>query len=968
MDAKQFAEHKKNCKKCNRQDLLILPVLQEIAPKESRSPELSGKFSVEEDILLNKNTNLIYTLRLVRPGFLYVYDSIQKTRDGRPNPWQGYIVSNLGNLTPYTAWRCKPNMDEPPPCDPYNCGMLARCISIKNPEVPRKIWIGFSDTMWTMPVFDKNEKKTERERHMRTFDVGQWWTSQTHDHACSLDQCKNHVLEMAQGVDTKCLEYSTIPLNLPGSVFDANAMLQRVNEERAKKGESLYPLEYPVPQEKVGLLMQEMVRLKIVPSRTDPFMQTLSAEKQLLLAAERVMGEKNKHRAAVVALNDPAGILRDLAVYMDYKHAKFEANLLESNNFQRKFYIASAIKGLETAVKNNVLEVIDEVAHSEPVALMPITGGATFGYGMKVHSSNIYNDPARLKALQDRKWERCSKKFDPAAIENTQNEYNEKLAEFDKANIVPLAHAWVSWFKSKRYVACMECNHDANDLGSGIDYAKNVSLCLGACQNKLPVIGEILEQLEADVTDHTKVLSRALMLNQDAFAKEVQNAFSIIKDDIDISDQLNNWGSAISAIDAFYDKAMKNTTLMSARNHILSLLTGQIIGAALNLMEPAITKGPVPKWLAKLGLAARMPIIRLELVGTIGEIADFLADHYAKYTKGVDKNLLRKSFEMKLQGSYKKPGAKKITIYAGVDEAKMTKEVAAAKNAAAKEAAVNSNVRVTTSRQRTPLHKGIDVLEFHTTDVVYRNKNPHTLEAFSRSKTTGTVVLPTAANIITAGLSIWMLNSATSVLTDELKNSGATQKQINEAYMSFVGVTALSLNSLGEAVEKMVAAAPKLAMFAPALSDRTWRFLKVGTKGLGGVGGGIIAVMDFREARKALANNQTGLAIAYFTVTLAGGIPAGLLLASVVAPVFGFTAVGALASAAYAAVAWPLLVIGVVGALCVLYFTDSQMEAWLGKCIFGNHTEKFSSLDEEVKGLRALGFDVSLPEKAAGAK
>jgi len=963
MDAKQFAEHKKNCEQCNRHGLLILPVLQEIAPIESRAPKLSGPFNVAENIPLDEKTNTIYTLRMVRPGFLYVYDPIQKTRDGRPNPWQGYIVSNLGFLTPYTAWQCNPNMDEPPPCDPYNCGMLARCISIRNPEKPREIWIGFSDTKWTMDVLKENEKAAVRNRHMRRFDVGQWWASQTHDHACQLNQCKNHVLEMAQNVDTNCLEYSTIPLNTPRPVLDVNAMLKRVNEARAKKGEPPHPtISYPVAQDKAGLLLHEFPRLGIPVSPTDPIFQARPPETQLLLAAERVMGEENKHKAAVVALEDPAGILMELAVYMDYRHGQFESKLMGTNEFGRKFYIASAITGLENAVKNNVLAAIEETAHSKPVALTPFTGGVTFNYGLHAQAHDIYYDNERLKAIQDDKWKKYAKKFDPDAIKTTREEYNNKLADFDQANIAPLAAVWVKWFKSERYVASMECNHDSKNQDSGVAYTQLVSLCVGGCQNKLPVIKELIAQLQAGATDLTQVLSRAFVFNQDAFATAVESAVAQVGSEADLEKQVNNWGKAISEVDALYDTAMKNTTLMSTRNDALSRLTGQVIGAALNLMDPAIAKGPVPKWLAKLGLAARMPIVKIELVGTVSEIADMLADHYAKFVKGADKRLLRKSFELRLQKSYKKPGVQKITVYAGVDETKMANALKNAGDSAQKTAAVSSNARLIPSWQRGLRQNQIPVSEFSSADAILMNKSPNTVEVFSRSKTTGKVVLPAAAGIITAGLNIWMLNSAGEVLLSTAKNDGATPAQINEARASFVGVSALSLYGMSEAVETMAKAAPRLARFAPGLFVKYGTFLKFATRGVGAVGGGIIAVVDFKEAVKAVNNEQYGLAAAYFLTAASGIVPAVLLAISVVAPILGFAAFGAAAygllSAAW--VFWPLLIIALAGGILWMIFTDDDMEAWLGKCIFGKYSEKFRSLDEEVKGLRKLGFDASI--------
>jgi len=250
-----------------------------------------------------------------------------------------------------------------------------------------------------------------------------------------------------------------------------------------------------------------------------------------------------------------------------------------------------------------------------------------------------------------------------------------------------------------------------------------------------------------------------------------------------------------------------------------------------------------------------------------------------------------------------------------------------------------------------------------STGAIRHNRSPGMLESYSRAGVGANaerVVLPAAAGVVAGALNIWMLNSAGEVLSNTMKNDGATPAQINEAHASFFGVSALSLYGMSEAVETMAKAAPGLARFAPGLFVKYKTFLKFSTRGLGAVGGGILAVMDIKEAEKARANKQNGLAAAYFLTATAGAVPAVLLLTSVGAKIAGFAAFSAAAYGLVGTLFWPILIVALAGGVLWMIFTDDDMEAWLGKCIFGKNSEKFRSLEEEVKGLRKLGFDASI--------
>lgn len=978
MDEKQFEEHKKNCEMCKHTGMLVLPTRYAIAQKGSNAPKVSAPFQLEQSIALDTDT--YYTQRLLRKGYLYVYDPNRKgLLEGEivPNPWKSYVVNGNGYLMPYTGWRETHKKPVSEPCDPFNFGIAARCFSIAFPEEARTVWIAFSDTMWTKSVFDEHEKKANRDRNMRSFHVGQWFNGKdttepgTHPHACSINQYKPHIAEMCSAMlAQEAFEFSEASLNRPIGYANLQGMLDAINAERANRGEGPFQVKsYPLT---LSGLVPEYSRLKMpVSYQTFGFRDS---DEQFAVAAERIMG-KAKNKAAVLALDDPAGILMDLAVYLDYKHAKFEQALLKDreHNLERKLPTISLIRGLELSVKNNIADALEKLARTKPVALMPITGGVTFGYGGQVHAAGVMSDPKRLEEIQTARWKPYIKKYNAAAVEETEKYYNGQLGTFDKEHIAPLANAWVAWFTSPRFIASMQCNHDPKDVKSGIGYAELVSHCVGACQNKLPIIQELLAQLRSDATDPEKVLTRAFILNQDRAAKIMQAALDKVNTDGDISAQLDSWAAVLKEADAFYDEAMNNTTLMTARNTVISTLTGQVIGAALSKMNSAIAKGPIPRWLVKFGLVSHMPIIKLEFSGTVSEIADCLADRYSGLVDGIDKKTARRAIEARLGETYYSKGVHSFSFFAAVDEEKMRKALAEAKTAAEKARAVTDNMRISSNNQHASLlYNRVDARNFHDADMIYRNKAPTSLDtfnrfktvdlAYSRSKTAAaaqSVALPSAAAVVTSGLTIWMFLSAAEVLRDQMARGNATKVEINNAWLSFIGVSFVAIHGLAEAMEKMAQAAPRLAELVPSFFDKNKFFLKFATRGLGGVGGIILGVLDYGEFKKARDNEQHGLATVYLITAATSFIPGSLLLISVIAHAFGYAKLGAGAAALVSTYAWPILIIGVVAALGVLILTDDAMQSWLGECFFGTHKKRCYTVEEEIDGLKKRGFQIA---------
>ena len=306
MDAKAFAEHKKKCKRCNRKGLPILLTRYAIAPKDPRVPEIKDAFRVTRTLggeaAPELGINTVYTNRLLRPGYVYIYDTENLDAKNRKTPWKGYVIDNLGYLTPFpiptpVGYEMPATHSASEVCDAWANEMLVRCISIDNPEKPRKIWVGYSDTMWTKAVLKEHESERTRDRHMRKFDVGQWWKNVSHEHACKMEACDQHVVEMVKTVPVGLFEFSPAPLNVPRYSRDWEALAKAGNMEI-----SSFPFNN---KEKEKKILENMGRVQ--QQNSGPLLAEASAtpKKNLLRAAQRLLGGE-QHKAVVLALDDPA--------------------------------------------------------------------------------------------------------------------------------------------------------------------------------------------------------------------------------------------------------------------------------------------------------------------------------------------------------------------------------------------------------------------------------------------------------------------------------------------------------------------------------------------------------------------------------------------------------------------------------------------------------------------------------------
>jgi len=960
MDAKAYEEHKKNCKKCNRKGLPILLTRYAIAPTDSGAPEVNGPFKVVKDKdenIIKLDSNTVYTQRLPRAGYIYVYDSENLGERNQKAPWKGYVVDKLGYLTPFPVPTPKsyvmpdPNSGEPP-CDAWANEMLARCISVVNPEKARTIWIGFSDTRWTDAVLKENSKEETRDRHMRKFNVGQWWSLVTHDHACTVDQCSKHLTVSSK--KPGAFEFSPAPLINARPIQDLETLAKLAGVK----------MTYPPSSLNYGVLMTKLVKEKSTKEFGNILAQTsdASAIGSLSRVAERLLGADNKHKAAIVALDDPAGILMDLASYMDYRLEEHAKKVLPKQ-FEWELATAASIEGIYNNYVNTAKDwAPEDVVDQEGTNFLYHEDKPQDYYAM-MKAAEMKKNPEKAKEYARNKWKRLyDPKYDENARKSVPDKMLEALKKYDKDELAPLANAHTEWFESDAYTNYMELNHDSKNIESGMCYSMVVSLCIGLTQSRGKCVAmQIRQMLHGRVDNKKDIIQRALIFNQEAIADKIVSVSlsSDLSPGVSLDKHFKVWKDFLKwsyrATSAFGETTVKHMDNIFAR--LARLLSSAIIGAS----QAVSTVGPMKHWMLSLGMSSASPIGYVTVEDGPNAIQKGLWEDANKYRGKNDPISIERfgSADRIANSPGSGPRGQGMDMHlAYVDDAIRGPHDFDEPRLARKTLVMyNRDVLYSGSKANADaeyvLKKSMSMAEYQKSSLIYSSNpvdretgwNWRKVEIHENVEKEVRRSLPVGATVVGALLQVgtlMVLHSA--VKKDEKYGVGGAWSENNTR---FLAAWAGLVDSLGSAIEQIQIRFPSVLKYAPALLNKDHWFLRYGMKGLGPVPWAVGAAWDYEHAEKAWNNGETGLAVLYAVSSLNN-------LAGFSLSIFMLTRFAALFPAILPGIGVVILVVMVVLTALISIVKDEPFQDWLGRCIFGKKTNKFNSLYEETAELRKL--------------
>ncbi|MFC0338485.1 hypothetical protein SAMN05421848_3313 [Kushneria avicenniae] len=532
-------EERQDCSFCGGGGLPILPVRYAVARSDDvgiGAPELPSDLADDAVSQIVLSGGQHYTLRLLREGFLYVFN----VKRGR---WQGYYVTDEGFLSRYIDV----NHDELLALDPDAPGPLdtdihapvedeefpcranpdhvypGRCVTIPSANEAEDIYLAFSDDRWTKRVWKEHATNENGRRDaMRKLSMPQWKGGSA-NYARPLSELGDRVAEAG------------FPW-IRRQSSDTESTNQRSGAEVNALSHSLAPIN--------GL-------------RDDVEGFVDWAQRQ---------AEPSEMTPALFVLDDPAGVTSDLAALLAERENEFN----EKEAIKRPFVTAVVINALrdgfrERARMQRANKIVEDRLHDK---YHNGYGHPGFEQSAKANFERRQKeDPAyrreveaerlaayksisedELEEAADDAWGKYGDKLRPGEPDHwMENTYRPQLSDYDKDNMQPLASAYVSWLTGNPLLIYLNSRFDDANVESGINFVSVISFVLLGTQSYAPAFKQYVEWLSSTEISDDNLLLRGMCLNQQRLVEQVMAA-----SDVDFGEPANNpaalpWGPLIAA-------------------------------------------------------------------------------------------------------------------------------------------------------------------------------------------------------------------------------------------------------------------------------------------------------------------------------------------------------------------------------------------------------------------------------------
>ena len=487
------------CPICTVVGLPILPLRYAVAwagrdvPEIKRAPELSAPFDASSYPALATD-QAHYTARLLRGGYLYVYDEARRE-------WSAYEVVPSGHLYAFDIEEgpsAGEKPDNPAMCSRNALRSLSRCIQIKDAAKAGKVWLSHSDTQWTMEVKRRHDNADYRAKHMRSINVGAWFASKG-------EQAQAHVSSLTQ-------------------------VFERVSEYALAAADPAYFDKRSAEAASTHVGVTALASVQVIPQPAFMFSPYEFAAQPRsdfngILWGESPATPSPRLPYAMVVLDDPIGVTSEMAALMN---DRLEAFMTQPDRI-RPMAVSSGIAQLREDVEYQAeLKAIGDVEFHN---LMATNDYVAMRVGETARTP-LELGPADLLQARANAWskERYLEKYDEAARAEWMNKHASELEALDAAVIAPLAGVHVKLLQSTGLQLHLECNYDTGDLESGAGYLAAIISCIAETQDKAPQAALYQRWFESSPQQKDNLLLRAFALNQDKFANEMVAAADSVVD------------------------------------------------------------------------------------------------------------------------------------------------------------------------------------------------------------------------------------------------------------------------------------------------------------------------------------------------------------------------------------------------------------------------------------------------------
>ena len=496
-----------------------------------------------------------YTLRLLRGGYVYVYNPNDSHKK-----WRGYMVTEEKHLLEFDIFPC-PHCEKDrkqAPCLPDKNGMLARCITIPEAEKADFVWIGYSDTKWTKRLLKLNEDESFRSRHMRKINIKEYLSSKKHEHSMCI-----HSLPEGQNIIADIWDYtsvqiprkseseepepkkSEIPVTPPSKKILSMGDAEQYRLEQAKKTNAISGTA-PTPS---GLMNSSS------PSSDNPLMQkmlqkTFNSSNETMLEREKRKGneyfsslvfqfekfyarvdKKGKNSAQyegkgmILALDDAPGIAMSLAEMMDERVEVFRAQEAFIHPLMSRECVMEAMKLSFLQSKERI-----STARAKIPLVAPDAPSKSYKNPLIVTEDEMRED---YEKTTERYWEKYLSVEKWNSFFGKDSEFVKKSNELSEKTILTLAKAHIAWFKSQGMVDYFVCNFDSSDddpVGwreHGGPYTALLQCCIGD-SGDFPLCAQSYQEIIESPLDENNLIWMGLNVNRLMLANKTKDFVSTL--------------------------------------------------------------------------------------------------------------------------------------------------------------------------------------------------------------------------------------------------------------------------------------------------------------------------------------------------------------------------------------------------------------------------------------------------------
>lgn len=882
----------KVCQVCDQRGLPILPLRYAVARADVRrdkAPQLSAPFGAGVDDIALPAAHAHYTLRLLRGGYLYVFNEVR-------GEWKAYAVNENAYLTEFDIRsKSPPDTGGAEPCERMQNSVAGRCVMIPDAKKAGTVWLGFSDVAWTSDVLARHSKQAWREKHMQRIDVGAWAsTGSSQPHLDSLTRLSELAAEFS----------IEVPISQPLSAE------QQAANERADAGSDKHPIQL------------QTVTVTTYPALDFSLQDYRNEQSATASFIEVAVSAANGLLPAMVALHDPVGVTADLASLLSLRFETFMRQSAKS----RELMVSSAIEQLEIAIKEDaenrkIYQTDREARQLLDPGFMAAGDGATGARGgqaladwlfpeQKKARENLFErwrnpSPKELREARRESWRKYEKKYDESRRRAWQTKWESRARTFDQGVIFPLADAHKKWMSSEQLCEKLDRCCDDADVRTGDGFIKALSLCIQDTQQFKVCFDLYHDWVSAPTIERRNLILRGLAYNQ----KQVL-------------DQLTHYGGGGLNADALkslpwegmiqgYEKSIE--ALGSGGKNAVVTLTAAIGGAISKMIGNAID-GAVGPGLISLGLVAKAPVALVENVpGRANSIAEMIAKMSAINGKVGTLNDLNRAIDIEMR---------KAQIY-GTPQAG-------------------------TGKFRYLLIADARVIADFPGDVskgaARRFAEQAILTEADRSRLTELrwkKLMPTDARlgIVT---SLFQL-MAWRKMAEDLDTSMAHERSEN-TWRYVASVTAMS-GTITETVGKWSESATSTGNRTAIMVERyVGKAIRIGGKVLGIGAGAVMAVWDGVRGGQEIKEGNVGVGVLYIASAGLSIVAMGALSGWFGATMLGVSSTG---------VGIVLVLLVIVIAVLIEVFKDNKIQDWLERCYFGrfDDSDRYKSADSEMKEL-----------------